>query len=853
MFNLDSLAGGLAAQSAHTRRLPTASAADNPQGRGHHGLSIAGKLYLIAAMAAASIVAIGLLAVVYVRALEVETRRFEADAVLGVVLAADLVHMLERHRRLVESARAGASAGELARDLRRAESLSTRILAITRNSRDVLLSRVSRSLTVMAHEAKRVLSPGHRNQDGGLQAYKAAAAEASDAIMLYRDRLRAEAGERLTAIVDRGNSLISRVGLVVGLALLGVIPFCLYLARNVASRLIAMAATMRRLAENDIAVSIPSSGDHDEVGEMARAIEVFKSNAIEIRLQHADNVRLTHLLDIALNNMARGLSMFDADRRLVLCNRVYRDMYGIPDDVAVPGASFETVVRGANVAVFDGDEAHQERAIDRWAQSHQTMLAKKRTFTTQHWLKDGRIVSIVCRPLDGGGWVDVHEDVTEKERTAERIVQMAERDAMTGLFNRRSFYERLGVKLRRGADAPPFAVLWIDIDRFKAVNDTYGHPVGDELLKAVAKTIRRCVRGTDFVARLGGDEFAIIAEGESLNRQNTGKIAARIVGALAEPFAIAGHTLEIGASVGVAWAPEDGTTPDEIMKCADIALYGAKAAGRGRSLVFDRAMERDLKQRSLLQLDLRQAIARGELSLHYQPILDVEPQGIVSFEALLRWQHGNLGPISPADFIPLAEESGYIGQLGAWVLETACAEACSWPEDISVSVNLSAAQFRCSDVGRTVRTALEVSGLAPHRLQLEVTESLAMDQRHETWAILHELKALGISIALDDFGTGYSSLSYLRRFPFDTIKIDRAFVMALDDGPDNLVFIRAIAALADALGMSTIAEGVESASHLAHVKLAGCTGVQGYHFSRPVPAHAVAGLLSNNLDTRRVA
>jgi diguanylate cyclase (GGDEF)-like protein len=386
-------------------------------------------------------------------------------------------------------------------------------------------------------------------------------------------------------------------------------------------------------------------------------------------------------------------------------------------------------------------------------------------------------------------------------------------------------------------------VLCLDLDRFKEVNDTLGHPVGDELLRAVAGRLRRCVRETDTIARLGGDEFAIVQISRTQPTDATA-LASRIIEAIDAPFDIDGHRVAVGTSVGIAIAPTDGTDPDQLLKNADLALYRAKSDGRGTYRFFEQEMDQRMQARRKLELDLRRALVDGEFELHYQPFVNLDRNEVIGFEALLRWRHPERGMVSPAEFIPLAEETGLIVPIGEWALRRACREAIGWPDGIAIAVNLSAAQFRNRQLVQTVVNALAAAGLPATRLELEITESVLLQDAEAAREILLQLRSLGVRIALDDFGTGYSSLSYLRTFPFDKIKIDRCFIADLSTSAEApLAILRAVTQLGATLGMTTTAEGVETEEQLALVRAVGCTEMQGHLFSPPRPAHEVPHLL----------
>jgi diguanylate cyclase (GGDEF)-like protein/PAS domain S-box-containing protein len=435
-------------------------------------------------------------------------------------------------------------------------------------------------------------------------------------------------------------------------------------------------------------------------------------------------------------------------------------------------------------------------------------------------------------------------DVTERKQAEARIAYMAHHDALTGLPNRVLFHERLAEALGRvhRPGGSGLAVHCLDLDHFKSVNDTLGHPVGDLLLKAVAERLGRCVGNEALVARLGGDEFAVIQPVDA-GPNAAGELASRLIAVVGAPYEVQGHEVVIGASIGIALAPDDGDTADVLLRNADMALYRAKGEGRGTSHFFEPEMDRRIQARRSLELDLRKAFVNGEFELFYQPLVNLDSNTVTAFEALLRWHHPERGLISPGDFIPLAEEIGLIVPLGEWVLRQACAEAATWPGEIKIAVNLSPAQFRSRGVVQAVLSALAHSRLAPQRLELEITESVLLGETDANLATLHRLREIGARISMDDFGTGYSSLSYLRSFPFDKIKIDRSFVRELVERPDCVAIVRAVAGLGASLGIATTAEGVETQEQLDRLRREGCTEVQGFLFSPPRPAGEIARLM----------
>ncbi|WP_188312018.1 sensor domain-containing protein [Salinarimonas soli] len=559
----------------------------------------------------------------------------------------------------------------------------------------------------------------------------------------------------------------------------------------------------------------------------------------ELALREREDELTTQNLrfDAALSNMPHGLCLFDAGGHLILCNAAYARMYRLPEALTRPGTQVQDILafrRSIANAPVDAEtyvEQHVAGALAGTAQSFKATL------------QDGRIVQVTYNPMAIGGYVATHEDVTEAILAEARIAHMARHDALTGLPNRTLLRERMEEGLARVRRGQGLAVLCLDLDHFKAVNDTLGHPVGDLLLRAATKRIKECVRETDTVARLGGDEFTIL---QAIDRpEQAGLLARRIIEVLRAPFGIEGHQVVIGTSVGVTCAPSDGLDPDVLLKNADMALYRAKADGRGACRFFEPAMDARLQERRRLELDLRRALAASEFELYYQPLVNAQSSEIIGFEALLRWNHPERGQVPPAEFIPLAEEIGLIIPLGEWVLRDACREAAAWPRKLKVAVNLSPVQFRSPTLLHTAVSALGMSGLSPHRLELEITESVLLHDSAATLALLHQLRALGVRIAMDDFGTGYSSLSYLRSFPFDKIKIDRSFVRELGEKSDCLAIVKAVAGLGASLGITTTAEGVETPEQLDRVREQGCTEVQGYLFSRPRPASEVRALIDS--------
>jgi diguanylate cyclase (GGDEF)-like protein len=543
------------------------------------------------------------------------------------------------------------------------------------------------------------------------------------------------------------------------------------------------------------------------------------------------------LLRTVLNNMSQGVLMFDSETRLIFCNNRYIELYELSPEIVKPGCLLRDLLRHRmELGTFSGD-------ADEYVARLSAGIAEGKTFSQIVNLPDGRAFSVVNKPILGGGWLATHEDVTERQRSEERIAHMARHDALTDLPNRVLLLEQLNHEIKRVKRGECLAVLCLDLDQFKSVNDALGHHIGDELLKLVGERLRGCTRELDIVARMGGDEFAIIMT-QMDQATDAAALSKRIRDSVIRPYQIEGHQIVTDLSIGISVAPMDAVDSHELLRNADMALYDAKADGRGTFRFFEPEMNTRMKVRRELEMDLRKALATEQFELHYQPLVVLETNEVNGFEALLRWNHPTRGMISPADFIPIAEETGLIVPLGEWVLKAACNEAVDWPDHIKVAVNLSPAQLNCRNLVSMVTAALSETGMPPQRLQLEITETVLLQNTFTTLATLHELRKMGVQIALDDFGTGYSSLSYLRSFPFDKIKIDRSFIQDLSNGAEPLAIVNAVAGLAKCLNMTSTAEGVETAQQMETLQAIGCTEMQGYLFSRPRPASEIRQFFS---------
>ena len=573
--------------------------------------------------------------------------------------------------------------------------------------------------------------------------------------------------------------------------------------------------------------------------------------------RHARNIEMANdkfatqnmRFDAALNNMAQGLLMYDRAGKLIIFNRRIADLFGMPWEKWKSVALGKTVPQALELSYDLTDVTVKNKT--QYIAELQSILERRITGKIVFERTDGRTFCASCAPMTDGGFVITFDDITESRRTQDQISHMAHYDALTDLPNRMAFYEKMEELLRSGPQSAAFAVFSLDLDHFKSVNDTLGHPIGDKLLQAAAGRLRRCVRETDMVARLGGDEFAILQVAFDQPTDVT-SLATRLIDAVGAPYQLDGHQVMVGASVGIALAPTDGTEPDQLMKNADLALYRCKADGGSVYRFFEAEMDARMRERSALELDLRKAVVNGEFTLNYQPVVNIKTGKVTACEALIRWHQAERGWVAPMEFIPIAEQTSLIVPIGEWVLNQACAEAAQWPDEVAVSVNVSPVQFKSADFVHVIANALEKARLPARRLEIEITELVLMQDNESALALLHRIKELGVSIAMDDFGTGYSSLAYLRSFPFDRIKIDQSFVRDLSTDKDSLAILRAVVGLGRSLGIVTTAEGVETRDQLEVLRTEGCTDAQGYLFSQPQNAAGVRDFLAA-LDDRAKA
>jgi diguanylate cyclase (GGDEF)-like protein len=688
--------------------------------------------------------------------------------------------------------------------------------------------------------AKRAIADGLRSFEEVERAYLAVINNVQETVRHLNQRARQnmEAG-----VVDARTITAAAILLTILAAAL----FSVLFAHRLTAPLAALASAMQDVSATGELRPVPQASvttRADEIGTLSRSFnamigELAAAREALIANSEAEIKKQYERLDLAINSMPQGLCMFDAEQKLIVCNRRYAEIYGLKPEHTAAGTSISTILRA-----IEGALVRPEYVEERM----QAMIGGK-PWQSVHDLVDNRTIAVSQLPLPGGGTVTTHEDITERRKVEAKIAYMAHHDMLTKLPNRVSFRDEMQKALEGRRDAQ-LAVLCLDLDYFKNVNDTLGHPIGDALLRSVADRLRQCLRPSDKVARLGGDEFAIVQTDLAQPGGATG-LAGRLIREIGEPFTVEGHQVVIGTSIGISLAPADGNDPDLLLKNADMALYRAKEDGRGTYRYFEPNMDARMQARRNLELDLRKALPLGEFELFYQPLVNIETGRVSTCEALLRWHHPRRGLMPPSEFIPLAEEIGFINQLGSWVLAQGCVDARRWPEDIRLSVNLSPVQFKSGVLVADVAAALKSSGLAANRLELEITESVLLIETEATLATLKQLRELGVHISMDDFGTGYSSLGYLRQFPFDKIKIDQSFIRDLADKPDSIAIIRAVTGLANTLGIATTAEGVETDAQLQQIRREGCTEAQGFLFSRPVTARALLPVLESIVEGYR--
>ncbi len=566
-------------------------------------------------------------------------------------------------------------------------------------------------------------------------------------------------------------------------------------------------------------------------------VRLFEMQLKRLALRNTQLDEARQQLDLAMANIAQGMCFFDGQQRLLVCNRRFGEIYRLPPAAMQPGVSYARLVELWFSAGGPAGMTQQD-----YLTSHAEAMGSGGPQSILE-LADGRTVAVHKQSMPDGGWVATHEDITERRKAEEQIRYLARHDVLTGVPNRALLMERLQLAIAGARRGPGFAVLFLDLDRFKTVNDTLGHAAGDELLQGVSERLLAAARENDTVARLGGDEFVVLQTSVQ-SPQAAATLAERIIDEISKPFTVAGDEVIIGVSIGIEVALNDRASADDILKNADMAMYIAKSEGRGLFRFFKPEMDAAVQHRHALERDLRCALERNEFVLHYQPFVEAQTGRACGFEALLRWSHPTRGLVGPGEFIGVAEDCGLIIPIGEWVIREACREASRWPESFHVAVNLSPIQFRAPQLAEVVRDALLDARLAPHRLELEITESVLLHSNSRNMAVMNEFHKLGVGVVMDDFGVGYSSLSYLLQFPFQWLKIDRCFVKELGTSQDAVAVVRAIRGLCRDLGIGIIAEGVETPEQLKILQAEGCPILQGFLFSRPKPAAHIAAMLA---------
>jgi diguanylate cyclase (GGDEF)-like protein len=576
-----------------------------------------------------------------------------------------------------------------------------------------------------------------------------------------------------------------------------------------------------------------------ELSELQAGLEskVRRSTA-ELRKSRKELREHNAHLAAALENMAQGLSLFDKEQRLIVCNQQYVELYRLPKSAARPGTRFEDILRariGANSWSGEDPENYVRGILD--------VADASKPSSSIVALNDGRRILVSHQPLPDGGWVSTHADVTERHNLQEQLAHLAYFDQLTDLPNRNLLLERFGEAVGRADDAG-FALVFVDLRGFKAINDSLGHASGDALLRMTGERLLRAAPAGSFAGRLSGDEFAVLLQGGE--RAAVREVAEGLLASLQAPYPIGPQPITIAASAGVATAPADAANSAELLRKADLALHTAKRDAPGAIRFFEPARERRVQERRRMEAEIARALADEEFELHFQPVLNLRVQRFSGFEALLRWRHPVRGLVPPGEFVPLAEELGLIVPIGEWVIRRAMREAATWPSDLKVAINVSSIQLERGSVVPVVVEALAESGIAPHRVEIEITESVFLANSAQNLEMLHQLQMLGVRIALDDFGTGYSALSYLLSFPFHKIKIDGSFVRALDSAEGAHAILGAVSDIGSRMGMTTTAEGVETAEQLRKVRAMGYTEAQGFLIARPLSQAAIRQMLDGS-------
>ncbi len=810
---------------------------------GSRRFSLAFQYYVVLALVLLTLCVLAAASARFARSTSAQSTLIEDKGALLARLDNPVLVLVERHRAMIDSAardrgtgdrdrvRDGAGAVEVR--LRRALNALSAQDAVEAGRQADLRSR----LPALFEAARAVIDqPDDDARREAAVVYDRAADELDARLAGWRDGLQ-RIIDNETRQLRADASLLVGWTWAGGLATLLICGLSAFVTTRVLRRLAKVTEAMALLAAGRVDVALPKDGGMDELDDLCRAAGAWKESGRRAQLQGEALQHTVTLFDGALNNMRDGLTMFDRSGRIEVINRRVYELYGLDRAVVRPGSTLrEMVEHGVARGVFPGRDVAE--VLDEMRNVGDGRPAPTIVTAT------GRTVTLSREQGPDGAWITTHEDVTERRRSEEHVRFLERHDVLTGLPNRVELGARLVAafgKQAAGRAAAGFALHLLDVRRIKQVNEAFGHATGDGLLQLLAGRLRGAVRDGGFLARMEGDRFAVLQSGGGA--EEAAGLARRMRRVAAEPFRIAAHDVVVGLSVGIALAPADGEYAGALLRNANLALVRAKAEAAGAWHFFEPGMNAAAQARRELESDLRLALQREEFEVWYQPLVNTGTRKVSGFEALVRWMHPARGVVGPVEFIPVAEETGLIVQLGAWVLRTACVEAAGWPPDLKLAVNLSAVQFRDPDLVRTVIQALDDAEFAASRLDLEITESVLLQDSDATLATLHELRALGVRISMDDFGTGYSSLSYLRSFPFDKIKIDKSFVSDLSDRADSLAIVRAVTGIGRSLGMATTAEGVETADQLARLSSEGCTEVQGYLFSPPRPARELPALM----------
>jgi diguanylate cyclase (GGDEF)-like protein len=779
-------------------------------------LGVAAKLYCAAALLLAVTCIWALAAIRFALETEDAATQLRQDGLVNIAAAARAQVLIEQQGRLVALAAAGRSTPA---DEARYGNLSKGAAAFLDQIGAEDSGRLAAHHALLVwHGAEvfRLLASGSTDDA------HAAAAGYAVAAARFVDDLQGEATARLAtsdlSLATLGwnaRSLSTSLWVMLGMTGLAAGPLGYMFLRQMLMRLEGIGTALNRLARNDTSVEIPDVDTKDEFGQLARSVSVFKAKSIELLNKKADFERLNLQLDTAINHMPLGLSMFDGNERLLVCNRRYAEMHDLPGELTRPGT--------VHCALWD----QRVRNGAQHSRSRDALIASADSHSMQIEYAGGRTIAVSRQPMRGGGWVSLHEDITERRRREETTARLARHDALTSLANRVLFHEQLEQSLLSLVSGQGFAVLCLDLDRFKEVNDTLGHPVGDALLKQVSERLLGCVRHGDLVARLGGDEFAIIQAGVR-DPARTETLADRIIETVSAPYDVDGHRVTIGTSIGMTLAPRDGAEADELLRNADLALYRSKSEGRGRHAFFRREMSDAVESKRSLEADLRRALGDDDLTVSYQPVVNLANDEVAGANAVAGWHHPGQGFIDARQLAEIAEEAGVVTELGDWVLRQACEHAMRWPRSVKVSVSVSPLQFSRRSIIESVLQALAQSGLPPGRLELQVPEIALLHENRGTLAMLHQLRQVGVNIALEDFGVGYASLVSLRAFPFDAVKLDKGLIVEAERKDQSRAVLEAVISLCNSLGMVTVANGIDTFEQLAQLRRWRCAQAQGH-------------------------